>query len=368
MAKTYIMSTKWGMEMVRGASILARKAITILIFLFIIGFSFSAFAAYSPEIIQKTDAIVRINGETVYFDTQPVMIKDRLLVPARGVFERLGAQVIWNEENSTASIIKGDVAIRIKVEGKDAKIIEGPDTFDVQPILQNNRVLLPLRYVAETLNAYVQWDNDIRCAYIDSRDVEQTVSRGSEYGRYTVVIDPGHGGWETGASYEGVNEKDLNLDIALNLERLLKVEGIQVYMTRAEDYAVNLYARSELANRAGADIFVSIHNNAAYDRKTNGTMVLYYPGYAKSKGYMTSEKLASIIQGELVQRLNTVNLGIIPRTDLAVLRTTDMPAVLAEIGYMSNSKELSRLKSDEFRINAAEALKNGILKALRNMY
>jgi len=175
-----------------------------------------------------------------------------------------------------------------------------------------------------------------------------------------VVIDPGHGGSEPGAVYGGVYEKDLNLDIAKRLNELLKSRNVKTYMTREEDVYVGLYERAYIANSMNATLFVSIHNNAYYS-KYKGTETLYYP--SNGSGF-NSKRFAQIVQAELVNALGTNNRGIVERPNLVVLKATDMPAVLAEVAFMTNEEELARLKTEEFRQKAAQALCEAILKAL----
>lgn len=179
-----------------------------------------------------------------------------------------------------------------------------------------------------------------------------------------VVVDAGHGGRDPGAMYGGVNEKDLNLDISLRLYSMLKNAGVRVYMTRVEDTFVDLEDRAEYANMLGASLFVSVHNNAMVDPNYDGTMTLYYPSAYNSAHGISSRTLAKILHVEMVQHLGTSDKGLRSRPELAVLRKTKMPAVIAEIAFMTNRKDLENLKSDKFRQKAAEALYVGIIKAL----
>ncbi len=177
-----------------------------------------------------------------------------------------------------------------------------------------------------------------------------------------VVIDPGHGGSDPGATHGGVYEKDLNLDIAKRLNALLKSKNIKTYMTREEDIYVGLYERAYIANDMKATLFVSIHNNAYY-AKYKGTETLYYPIVTSSSGF-NGKRFAQIAQADLVNALGTQNRGIIERPNLVVLKATKMPAILAEIAFMTNSGDLANLKSEEFRQKAAQALCDSIIKAL----
>ncbi len=188
-----------------------------------------------------------------------------------------------------------------------------------------------------------------------------------------VVIDPGHGGSENGATYPAsagnnaaVKEKDLNLDISLKLYALLRNAGLNVQMTRQDDRDVSLYDRGDFANKLNASLFVSVHNNSG-DSWENGTMALYYPAqYSPSFG-ITGEKAAQIMQGELLKNLGTLDRGVWKRPKLAVLNNTKMPAVLAEIAYISDNNDRQRLLTDSFKAKAAEALYAGIIKTLTEM-
>ncbi len=185
-----------------------------------------------------------------------------------------------------------------------------------------------------------------------------------------VVIDPGHGGSETGAVYPSRNpqlaEKDINLDIAKRLYNLLKSAGINAYLTRTDDTYVGLNERSELANKLNASLFVSVHNNDG-DSWEKGTMTLFYPSNYNHSFGITSERVAQILQNEMLGSLGTVDRGVWKRPNLAVLNSSKMPAVLAEVAYISDSNDRQNLMSDSFKNKAAAALCTGIIKALGEM-
>lgn len=180
-----------------------------------------------------------------------------------------------------------------------------------------------------------------------------------------VVIDAGHGGREPGAVHGGIEEKDLNLDIALRLNKLLKEQGVKTFMIREDDRYVGLYERAYIANSLNAALFLSIHNNAFYSSH-KGTETLYFPPKAGDTGF-TGKRFAEIIQHHVVTTLNTNNRKIIERPNLVVLKATTMPAALAEIAFMTNPDDMARLKTPEFRQKAAEALCKAVLQALDEM-
>ena len=190
-----------------------------------------------------------------------------------------------------------------------------------------------------------------------------------------VVIDPGHGGSESGAIYPSgasvsksvqVREKDLNLDISRRLYALLKDSGISAQMTRQDDRYVDLYDRGDFANRVNASLFVSVHNNYD-DNLDDGTMTLFNPAVYDAVYGISGERLAQITQEELVEKLGTTDRGIWKRPRLAVLNCTHMPAVIAEVAYISNESDRQKLLNESFRQKAAEALFIAIIRALNEI-
>jgi len=341
-----------------------RLVLVVILFVLVVVMALpaTAAAAYS-NIPAEVDVSIVVNGNVISPERQPVSVVGRILSPARTTFESLGATIDWYPETQTIVIIKGNMAIGMKVGSKEVNINGIITTTDAAPILVRGTVMLPVRFVADTLNEEVKWDGGSRTVYI-GKNGRKITSRSSDILRSwnrtpVVVIDAGHGGRLPGAVYGRVKEADLNLDIAKRLDKLLREQGVKTYMTRDGDYHVGLYTRAALANRVNADLFVSIHNNAG-NSKTSGSMTLYYNGC----GNFSGRDFAEIIQRELVNTLESRNLGIYSRPNLVVLRKTRMPAVIAEVAYMTNSSDMAKLKSQSFRQNAAEAIKNGIIKAL----
>lgn len=183
-----------------------------------------------------------------------------------------------------------------------------------------------------------------------------------------VVIDPGHGGEDVGTSYKSIYEKDLNLDISLKLGEALRKSDISCIFTRETDMNPSLAERAELANNVHATLFISIHNNEMTGYPAyKGTETLYCPTGKEGDGILDGKRLAVLVQKALVEKLGTYDNGIISRPNLAVLRRTNMPAVIAEIGYLSNSGDRANLLKEEFRQQAAEAIYNAVMAALEEM-
>jgi N-acetylmuramoyl-L-alanine amidase len=211
-----------------------------------------------------------------------------------------------------------------------------------------------------------------------------------------VVIDPGHGGKDPGASGpHRLREKRVVLRIAKRLSSLLRREGLDVVLTRADDTYLTLEERTAAANRAAGDLFVSIHANASrnrrthgvetylldtrYDRQTarvaareNGTTVeklndLQVILLSLRLGYNEryASRLAQHVNDSLVSRLRkryrgTQDLGV-KRGPFLVLFQVDMPAILVEVGFLSNRGESKRMRTDAFAQTAAEGIARGIL-------
>ncbi|MBC2721485.1 N-acetylmuramoyl-L-alanine amidase [Desulfosporosinus sp.] len=183
----------------------------------------------------------------------------------------------------------------------------------------------------------------------------------------TIVIDPGHGGPDPGAKgVSGVYEKNNTLPVGLNLAALLRSAGARVILTRSTDVSPaegtysersDLEARIKIANDLQADLFISLHNDSFSNPSASGTTTYYS---SQNPAASQSKTLALSIQSELVRSISLPNRGI---KDAAfyVVKNTKMPAVLVELGFLSNPTEEELLKSPEFQRKAAQGIYQGIL-------
>jgi len=179
-------------------------------------------------------------------------------------------------------------------------------------------------------------------------------------GRFRVVLDPGHGGPDPGAvGIDGLRETDIVLDVALQVAQLLQNRGVQVLLTRTSEVDVDLPPRVALANRSGADLFVSLHANAlSMDRPdVNGVETFYFQG---GRSY----ELALSIQRQLMAvSPGTPDRGARPGR-FFVIRRTVMPSVLTEMGFVTGEIDAPRLADARFRQSLAAAVAKGILDIL----
>jgi N-acetylmuramoyl-L-alanine amidase len=211
-----------------------------------------------------------------------------------------------------------------------------------------------------------------------------------------VVIDAGHGGHDPGAMGKGVNEAELVLDVALRLEKLLQNEGVEVVLTRRTDEFVQLQERTAIANREGADLFLSIHANASSSSQARG-IETYFLNFANTMSAAAvaarenaasgqamgalpdivksialnnkldeSRDLAAQVQRAMLERLRPANrtlkdLGV-KQAPFVVLIGAAMPSVLAEISFVTNTQEARLLKTGGYRQRIADALFAGIRK------
>jgi N-acetylmuramoyl-L-alanine amidase len=305
---------------------------------------------------------VQINNSVVKFSRNPVIYNDRLLVPGLEFIRLIGGDVSKFEPNKSIELNKNSTKLDLYFSRNIAYKNGRRVLLDTVPKQIYGMAMVPIRAVANVFNMSIGWNSYTSTVTIGKKTINK-IRNNKE--TPIIVIDAGHGGKESGAISNGVLEKNINLDIAKRLEQLLNQEGIKTYMTRDTDKYVSLYDRTGLANSVGADLFVSIHNNAGY-RKTNGSMVLYHPDYRYDKdfGFSTIDS-ARVILSEINKQLGTHNLGLIQRPNLAVLRTSKMPAILVEVAYMTNTSELSKLSTSNYRQKAATAIKDGILKTLK---
>jgi N-acetylmuramoyl-L-alanine amidase len=193
-----------------------------------------------------------------------------------------------------------------------------------------------------------------------------------------VVLDPGHGGQDSGAMCGGIMEKDLTLDVARRVDRLLDSEGVATLMTRLGDSYVSLVDRAAFGNRVKDSIFISIHFNednkpvasgvetyyAAHQLTSGSTLASWLPLFSRpppNSPKPESQDLAGFIQEALVARTRSLDRGTQAKQFFVIANVTS-PAVLIEGGFITNQDELLKLASEDYRDQLAAAVADGILR------
>lgn len=193
----------------------------------------------------------------------------------------------------------------------------------------------------------------------------------------TVIIDPGHGGFDGGAgAADGTLEKDINLEISLELQEMLKFCGFNVIMTRTTDTgtednsgeSISGRKKSDLKNRLSlmkstdGGIYVSIHLNKFTTSAASGTQVFYTPNFESAK------VLGECIQSSVIKNLQPENHRVIKRgsDSTYILKNATIPAVIVECGFLSNSRDLQNLKDGEYRGKLAFCIASGIMEYYNN--
>ena len=253
---------------------------------------------------------------------------------------------------------------------------------------QNPRYTAPQRQVNNNNSS------NARITQAQPQSQPSNISRGNK--KYTIVVDPGHGGRDSGARGNGYNEKDIALQVATRLANNLR-QDYNVIMTRDSDFFVPLDTRAKIGNDANADFFISIHLNSGSSSSANGTEVFYFSkkdqgSYAaqvakfenKVDGsygdvpfsdfilndifYKKNQKISQAIAESVLNNLiNTTGLrrrGVFG-ANFAVLRGSNSPAILVELGFMNNYSDLSQYLTPDGQERAANAIGSAIRSYFR---
>ena len=236
--------------------------------------------------------------------------------------------------------------------------------------------------------------NNTRITQTQSQSQSGNTSRGNK--KYTIVVDPGHGGHDSGARGNGYNEKDIALQVATRLANNLR-QDYNVIMTRDSDFFVPLDTRAKIGNDANADFFISIHLNSGSSSSANGTEVFYFSkkdqgSYAAQvakfenkvdgsygdvpfsdfilndifyrKNQKTSQAIAESVLDGLINSTGLRRRGVFG-ANFAVLRGSNSPSILVELGFMNNYSDLSQYLTPDGQERAANAIGSAIRSYFR---
>lgn len=315
---------------------------------------------------------LRLDGQPVIGEMPGVILEGRTMAPLRLLAEGLGAEVEWIPGKAQVLIARGEDTILLTLGSATAQVNgqerELPDAVPATTIAYKGQgyTMVPLRFFSETLDCRVDWSQAsytasvAQRAYIDReigpllKPLEQPI----DPSRYLIALDAGHGGSASGAYYEDTAEKDLTLAMTKRVEAILRALGYRTVMTRQEDTYVDLYERAWIANAAGADLFISIHCNAAEKNPDfQGTYVYHYPDSEQGPA------LAQSIQTQACAFTGSIDRGI-ESANFVVVRESYMPAVLVETGFMTCHEELERLREEAYQTRMAQGIAQGIIQYL----
>ena len=191
--------------------------------------------------------------------------------------------------------------------------------------------------------------------------VKDSGKKDTEEDEWTVVLDAGHGGKDVGTNSGKIYEKDINLNVTRLIQEMLEEQGVNVVMTRDKDTFLKLQERVDLANEEDADLFVSIHCNSYEDDASIKGMDCYYP-----EGSELGEEYAKYIM-EVVETCKDIKSRGYREETYYVTEHSEAPAVLIELGFMTNASECKKLNSESYQQLLAEELSAGILHGLEEI-
>lgn len=199
-------------------------------------------------------------------------------------------------------------------------------------------------------------------AYVHKTYMKLRAPTGGVLQDQIIILDPGHGDHDNGASGHGLREKEINLDVAKRVNKLLKEKGANPIMTRPDDTFLELSERVEFADAHNGDLFVSIHSNA-YLSSSKGTESFCYTD--KSSNVEEGCLLAEKIHEQIVKMVGMYDRGVHKGTrggfgDFHVIRNTSTPSVLVELGFVTNDGDAEKLASNYYRDLFAKAIVQGI--------
>jgi len=359
-----------------------RKA-AVLIFLFI----FISMAAI-PD-----GHCFSIQGPEKTLEAPAYRIRGTEYLPLTLVCDAYGVDWKWDSLSMAVDLSKNGAAMRVRVNDYRVYANGSVSVHEKPVIMHKGAVCIPIELLRTVFNSlFLGNTTAMPGAYTGTISVKKPVV--SHYKIKKIVLDAGHGGYDPGAiGRDGVREKYITLDITKKVAGLLEKEGIAITLTRKDDTFVPLWRRVDIANKSGADLFVSIHANASVSRRLKGFEVYYLSeelddsaraaGVAKERAmkfdnnsiYRYTATLNEILWDlELTEnRRNGIELGnqVLDKIDVSkrdiksarffVLKGAQMPAVLVEVGYISNKDECSRLSSKEYRSDIADRVVRGTL-------
>lgn len=323
-------------------------------------------------VLQINSNVVYLNGKKQKIDKNSVprfanysqpRKESKTMVPIRFISETLGYDVDWDQKTSTVFIktIKVD-----KIDAEEKELIK-----DSKPVKESygnkNNEFISKNEKKEMNKIEKKSDKEIyKAAGLDVDDIkkERKITKTIKAkGKVSILIDPGHGGKDPGASAaSGLQEKEITLELSRLLRDKFANDDLEIEMTRDKDEYVKLLDRAGQANEEDFEIFVSIHVNSSDNRDASGIEVLY----ASEKNVEIKEAeqklLAKEILDAIIKETGAKSRGVKNRPDLIVLNKTKCVSALVEVGFLSNPQEYDKLTDDQY----LDSLATGIYKGVKS--
>ena len=336
---------------------------------------------YTPDSTYKPDdkivrVVIDLQAKDKYEDYLVEIVNNRLIIHLEGKpYESFKYQAVSKSISTLAFISNNSVQYDVKaLEGNNKFRVTVPKSNykqEFKNITVNDHMIknILVDETTDPLNFLVDITlvDEIEYRVITATRVRtlmiELVNK-NKYRNILIVLDPGHGGTDPGAisPIRKMKESELVLEVSKRVNKMLTDVGFMTHMTRSTDTSVALQDRVTVANDMNADLYVSIHANAATNTSVNGIENLYYPSEMDPNDNRDNKKLAQVFQAEMVKHLGAFNRGIVARDKLYVIRETKMPAVLVEMGFLTNKIEEDKLSTDEYRQLVAESIYQSILK------
>lgn len=199
--------------------------------------------------------------------------------------------------------------------------------------------------------------------YADDDTVPVVLAEDNHALEFCVVIDAGHGGSDGGTVSGEVIEKNINLSVALKLKTILENNNIEVVLTRSSDENMSLSGRTSVANDSNADFFISLHCNYYKDDAQIAGLECYYSSLDTTQSKMYAESIIDAVSSS-----DDIKVRDTKAEEYYVLQNTRMPAVLVEMGFLSNYSECQNLLSDDYQEILSKKIADGILQELVNNF
>lgn len=305
---------------------------------------------------------------------ESILIENRIVEISRKVFGNIGDNIIvytLTPCDYTYNLKNGILEIKLKstYQGVDRSTYNYPSSALLERMtIQESSGTPPVTTLRiETVNL-----GDYRIFQTGDDNalniVLTSTKRSQDKTNKLVVLDPGHGGRDTGANGSFLHEKDVNLDITLQAGKILAQRGFDIAYTRDDDSYLTLTERCTIANQLNAAIFVAVHCNSSTTPTSEGTETYYYASLDDPELFMQKDQrfqLASLLQKNLVAQLQRVNRGV-KQNNFTVITGTDMPSALIETAFINNPTEEACLAESSFRSRAARAIADAVTEYMSN--